>query len=112
METKLAARRAVHATFQRAARFYPTQDVSGEGVVVSVRVHGEKIETGDLDREGYSHVVDEVETMILLRSEVDANTIRRNTYVKMDDDGVVYRLDLREKTRDIYTVTFQVVRVE
>lgn len=110
METKLAARAAVHAAFAREGRYYPTNDTSGEGVAVSIRVHGTQVETGDLDREGYSQIVEDIETIVFLKTEVDANGVKSRGYVKMSDTSHVYRLDLREPAFDLYTVTFQVAR--
>lgn len=104
------ARAVVHETFKRDALYYPSSDVSGSGVPVSVRLHDSQVMTGDLDREGYSQVYEDVERLVFLTSEVTANNVQRMGYVRIIDNNQLYRLDLREPSRDGFTVTFQVVR--
>lgn len=107
-----SARAVVHDTFRRDALYYPSSDVSGSGVPVSVRLHSSQIvTTGDLDREGYSQVYEDVERLVFTQADVTANSIQRGGHVRRVLTGQVYRLELREPTTEDYTVSFQVVRV-
>lgn len=112
VELRNAARAVVHNTFRRAAHYYPTADVSGAGVAVSIRLHSLIVREGDLDREGYSQVMEDVERMVFVTTEVMTNSIQRGGYIRIDDNMVVYRLELREPSRDNYSATFQVRRVD
>jgi hypothetical protein len=106
------ARAVVHVTFQREALYYPSSNVSGSGVPVMVRLHSSQVvTTGDLDREGYSQVYEDVERLVFTQADVTTNSIQRGGYVRRVANGQLYRLELREPTTDDYSVSFQVVRV-
>lgn len=104
------ARAVVHETFADAmARIYAAPG-DGPGALIAVRVHNKVLVQGDLAREGYAQVVEEIERAIFLRADVVALTIRRGSVLKMVD-GRTYKLEVERPTRDDFSVEFEVVRV-
>jgi len=104
-DIKRTARENVHETFSLSAQH--TNVRTNIASPVSVRLHNKLATIGDLDREGYSQEVAEVDRLIFLKSEVDTYDVRQKDRVVLDD-GRVFHLDLREPVRDLYTTEFRV----
>jgi hypothetical protein len=108
-DTRRSARQIVHDTFAyKDARYYPQVGV-GPGTQVSVRVHNRVIAQGDLGREGFAQMLDEVERIIFLTTDVDVLDVRKGGAVKLSD-GRNYRLEVRRPARDDFSVEFEVTR--
>jgi hypothetical protein len=106
-ELRKLSRASVHSTFARPVTYVPA--LGGAGTVVSVRLHTRYARIGDLDREGYSQTIEEIERVIFLASDVARLGIRRGGSITTAE-GQKYRLDLKDPTKDDFTVEFQVVR--
>jgi hypothetical protein len=87
------ARLAVHSEFGRAADYL----APGETVPVActVRFHTRVVRQGDLDREGYAEVYEDVNRIVFLRSEV---TPVRRAVVTLD--AKEYTIDTVEPSDD------------
>lgn len=99
----------VHATFAGSAEHYPTKVTTGAGNAITVRDHSNTVVTGDLDREQYAKVVEDIDRLILLTEEVNRFGIKEGHYIKLQDGRVMY-LELQRPVNDDFTVTFEVKR--
>lgn len=102
-ETRQEARLAVHSEFGVPAS-YLSPVPSAEPVPCTVRFHTRIIRQGDLDREGYAQVVEDINRVIFLRSEVDP--IRRGT---VTIDGREFVLEVAEPSEDGLLAVWNVV---
>ena len=68
-DTKRAARLRVHAQFAVSAE-YTGPALGSPPVPCNVRVHTKIARYGDLDREGFAEVVEDINRVIFLQSEV------------------------------------------
>lgn len=68
-DTKRQARLRVHAHFAVSAE-YTGPALGSSAIPCSVRVHTKIARFGDLDREGYAEVVEDINRVIFLQSEV------------------------------------------
>jgi len=108
-DLRTKARAVVHATFQQPAQHFRTKVTTGAGNSITVRDHSNTVVTGDLDREQYTKVVEDVDRLILLTSDVEQYKIEEGHYVKLSDGRVMF-LELQRPTNDMFTVTFEVKR--
>lgn len=67
--TRAAAKRVVHDTFARDAT-YTGPDPGDLPVAARIRLHTQFLRFGDLDREGYAQVIDDVNQVIVDTGEV------------------------------------------
>lgn len=75
-EIKAKARRDVHASLSIAARYESySQDVTAD---LSIRWHNKLALLGDMDNGGYASVIEGVERIIFMRSELTAKGIELN----------------------------------
>lgn len=68
-DTKRAARLRVHAQFAVSAE-YTGPALGSSPIPCNVRVHTKIARYGDLDREGFAEVVEDINRVIFLQSEV------------------------------------------
>lgn len=61
---RAAARRTVHGTFARAATYTPPGD-GATPVAARIRLHTKFLRFGDLEGEGYSRVIDDVNEVMV-----------------------------------------------
>lgn len=87
-DTRRNSRLAVHARFAVPATYTPPN--GGVPVQCSARLHTKIARFGDLDREGFSEVVEDVNKVILLQSEVP-NPLRKGV---VSIAGRDYMIDL------------------
>jgi hypothetical protein len=108
-EIRRQARATIHEHFGREVEYVgPT---GGASQRTSARIHTQNVLVGDLDREGYPRIMEDVDRVIFLTSEVQRLGIRRGGTVTLPA-GLSYRLEIREPARDDFTVEFQVKRVD
>lgn len=88
-EIKTAARQAVHETFKRAAVFTPVS--TGIPVDVFARLHPNVKKFGDLDREGYAEVYEDVTRVVFDAAEVPSPA--RGDAVMFIETGETYLID-------------------
>lgn len=98
-----ANRLIVHEAFALPATYY---GLDGEPVTITARVHNKGKRFGDLDRDGFAQVVQNVESLIFLLSEVSPE---RNAVVEFDD-GQRFILDFQHPRDDDTIVTWDVIR--
>lgn len=101
-ETRTAARLAVHRQFAVPAT-YTAPTVGAVPVPCSVRLHTRIARFGDLDREGYAEVVEDVSKIIFLQAEV---TPVRKALVEVA--GKQFTIDLVVPPDDDLLVTCEV----
>lgn len=66
---RAAARRVVHSTFAREAT-YTSPEAGSTPVAARIRLHTRFLRYGDLDREGYAQVIDDVNQVMVDVGEV------------------------------------------
>lgn len=89
-DTRRNSRLAVHARFAVPATYTPPN--GGVPVSCSVRLHTKIARFGDLDREGYAEVVEDVNRVVFLQSEVPEPA--RKGVVRITATGVEYTIDI------------------
>ncbi len=89
-ETRALARATVHESFGLAASYLPPD---GNPLVtgLTVRWHSRTVRHGDLDREGYAQIQEDVNRLMLNTAEVADP--QRGAIVTLTDDGRQYRID-------------------
>lgn len=89
---------ACHEQFGIPALYYRYSSLPGPVIPASVdvRLHSRHIRTGDLERDGYAEVTEEVERIVFLREQLDA-PIARST---VDVNGRYFRLDVQDSRSD------------
>lgn len=102
-ETRQAARLAVHREFGVPASYLAPTD-GAEPAACTVRFHTRVARFGDLDREGYAQVVEDVNRVIFLNAEV--TTARRGVVTINSRD---YVLETQEPSDDGLTSVWNVV---
>lgn len=100
---KQEAQLAVHRQFAVCATYTPP-GVGASPVSVHVRHHTRIAQFGDLDREGFAQVIEDVNRMIFLSCEAKPE---RKGVVEMDD-GRQYVIDTVQPSLDGLTVTCDV----
>lgn len=108
-EIRKQARAQVHQTFARMVTYTPKG--GGAGTPVSVRLHTRLVTHGDLDREGYSQTVEEVERVVFITIDAVRAGVGRGGTITTKD-GQKYRLELRDPQRDPQTIEYQVLRAD
>lgn len=89
-ETRGLARAAVHEAFGLSATYLPP----GGGPTITgltVRWHSRTVRHGDLDREGYAQVQEDVNRIMVNTAEVPDP--ERGAIITLTDDGRQYRID-------------------
>ncbi len=89
-ETRALARSAVHQAFGLAASYLPP----GGGALITgltVRWHSRTVRHGDLDREGYAQVQEDVNRIMIDTAEVPCP--ERGGLITLTDDGRCYRVE-------------------
>jgi len=104
-EIRQDARLAVHSEFGRPAS-YLSLTVGAVPVPCTVRYHTRTVRQGDLDREGYAQVVEDINRVIFLRSEVVGE---RGGVVTIK--GRDYSLDFLEPSEDALFAAWNVIPV-
>lgn len=104
-EIRQEARLAVHSEFGRSASYLPVAP-GAVPVPCTVRYHTRIVRQGDLDREGYAQVVEDINRVIFLRSEVVGE---RGGIVTINTRG--YSLDFLEPSDDAQFASWNVVPV-
>ncbi len=97
------ARLAVHREFGVPA-VYQSPVSGAEPVPCTVRFHTRIARFGDLDREGFAQVVEDINRVIFMRSEVDP--LRRGT---VTINGRTFVLEVREPSDDGFLAVWNVV---
>ena len=95
-ETRQKARRAVHSTFALPAVYTPP-GVGAVAMPCNARMHNEKQEFGDLDREGYAIRVEDVNQVIFDALEVEP---QKNGVVSFGVGKVFTITNILPKTTD------------
>lgn len=102
-ETRQEARLAVHREFGVPASYQ--SPVSGSlPVPCTVRFHTRTVNFGDLDREGYARVAEDINRVIFLRSEVEP--VRRGVVTIFARE---FTLELAEPSDDGLTAVWNVI---
>lgn len=91
-ETRRAARLAVHRQFAVPAT-YTAPAPGAVPVDCSVRLHTRIARFGDLDREGYAQVVEDINRVVFLQSEVPSP--QRKGVVTITSNGLQFTIDLK-----------------
>lgn len=104
---RAAMREDVHGKFSRAARYFAPGSASY--VVCSVRRHDNQARFGDLDRDGYAQVVEEVQRCVFDVTEVPSPEEKGR--VHFTEDGFVYRIATVLPADDARYITCELVRV-
>lgn len=107
-EVKSRAREAVHRTFARSAVYRTAPDAEGS-VNITARRHTKQQIIGDLDREGYARVLQDVNMVVLDLTEiVPAN----GGHITFNADGDEYLIEAIEHSDDGRFVRAQVTPYE
>lgn len=84
---RAAAKRVVHDTFAREAT-YTEPEAGAVPVAARIRLHTQFLRFGDLDREGYAQVIDDVNQVM-----VDTGEITPRQHGLIDFEGIrIYRI--------------------
>ena len=100
------ARRTVHKTFARDAT-YTDPGAGASPVAARIRLHTQFLRHGDLDREGYAQVIDDVNQVM-----IDTGEIRPRTHGVIDFQGVrKYRITevIKDEGEQFWTCQVQPV---
>jgi hypothetical protein len=89
-EIRAAARSIVQETFGVPAQYTPP-GIGAVPVAVTVRFRSKNLQFGDLIREGYAKVVEDINQIVLQKSEVSTTRLGVVTLA----NGARYKLDLR-----------------
>lgn len=95
---RAAAKRTVHDTFARDATYTGPED-GAMPVAARIRLHTKFLRFGDLDREGYAQVIDDVNQVM-----VNTGELTPKTHGLIDFEGVrQYRItEVVKETGEVY----------
>lgn len=105
---KAAARKVVHATFQRAATYAAPGSID-DPVDCTVRWHAKGARMGDLDSAGYAELVATEDRIVFDKTIIAFKPERGGIVTLLDDPGLSFRLEVQAEedgpVTDIWTVT-------
>lgn len=110
-ELRAVTRGIVHGVFAVPATYIPA---TGPSLPITVRMHTRSVRLGDLDREGYAEVIEDISRVVLFQAELDAQSIvtSRGRRVKITRTGWEFMLDNRIRQDDETLQVWDVVAVK
>lgn len=103
---KAVSRKVVHQTFRVDALYTPPG--ASAALPIKVRHHTREMRFGDLDREGYAEVAEDINRLVFYREEIDPV---QHAIVQIKSSGNKYRLDLRVRQDDETLAVWDVLSV-